>query len=156
MMKVRAALMIMTVLLPVAGCASGSKDIASSYVSPTLYQNWTCEQILAEDARITARVGQLTASVDDRASGDAFAMGVGMVLFWPALFFIKGNGPEAQEYARLKGEHDALQQSANQKSCVLPAPPAPAVPGTVPAAAPGTAPAVIPIAAPTVAPAPGK
>lgn len=143
-MKLPVALMIMAAVLPVAGCASGSKDIASSYVSPTLYQNWTCEQILAENARITARVGQLTASVDERASGDAFAMGVGMVLFWPALFFIKGNGPEAQEYARLKGEHDALQQSANQKSCTLPVPTAPVAPGAVPTVTLVAAPAVMP------------
>jgi hypothetical protein len=43
------------------------------------------------------------------------------VLFWPALFFLEGgDGAEAQEYARLKGEFDALQQMSVQKRCNLP------------------------------------
>jgi len=55
--------------------------------------------------------------VDKKASGDKVKMGVGLVLFWPALFFLKGDGPETQELARLKGEHDALEQAYLKKSC---------------------------------------
>jgi hypothetical protein len=45
-------------------------------------------------------------------------MAVGLVLFWPALFFLEGgDGPEAAEYACLKGEVDALEQVAIQKKC---------------------------------------
>lgn len=47
-------------------------------------------------------------------------MAIGLVIFWPALFFLEGgDGPEAQEYARLRGERDALEQVAVQKSCGL-------------------------------------
>ena len=45
-------------------------------------------------------------------------MGVGLVLFWPTLFFLEGgDGAEAAEYARLKGERDALEQAYTQKKC---------------------------------------
>jgi len=101
----------------VAGCASSSEDIGAAYVSPLTYQNYDCDQIGAELQRVSARASQLGGEVDENATGDAVAMGVGLVLFWPALFFIDGNGPEANEYARLKGEHEALQQASIQKKC---------------------------------------
>ncbi len=37
----------------------------------------------------------------------------------PALFFIDGDTPQAQEYASLKGQFDALEQAAIQKDCSL-------------------------------------
>jgi hypothetical protein len=41
----------------------------------------------------------------------------GLLLFWPALFALGGTREEEAEYARLKGEHAALQQSAAAKGC---------------------------------------
>jgi len=102
----------------ISGCASSSRDIASAYVSPNTYQSWSCEQIYEENSRLAVRVSQLGGKVDERANGDAAAMTIGMILFWPALFFVKGNGPEAQEYARLKGEHEALQKAVSTKGCI--------------------------------------
>ncbi len=47
-------------------------------------------------------------------------MGVGLVLFWPTLFFLEGgDGPEAAEYARLKGERDAIEKVSIQKKCAI-------------------------------------
>jgi len=100
-----------------AGCAKGTKDIKAHYVSPLEYKDYDCEQIAAEMRRVGRRVSELGGSVDKTAKGDQVAMGVGLVLFWPALFFLDGDTPEAQEYARLKGVHDALQEAAIQKKC---------------------------------------
>ena len=44
-------------------------------------------------------------------------MGVGLVLFWPALFFIKGNDEKAGELARVRGEMEAIQQASIEKNC---------------------------------------
>lgn len=39
-----------------------------------------------------------------------------MVLFWPALFALEGgDGPEATEYAQLKGEYEAARQASEKK-----------------------------------------
>jgi S1-C subfamily serine protease len=46
-------------------------------------------------------------------------MGVGLILFWPALFMLKGDGPEQQELAMLKGEYDAVNQAAIRNNCGL-------------------------------------
>lgn len=47
-------------------------------------------------------------------------MGIGLLVFWPSLFLLEGgDGPEASEYARLKGTYEALRTVAVQKKCSL-------------------------------------
>ena len=103
--------------LVLSGCATSSKDIASSYVSPVQYQNYDCAQISAENQRLSTRVSQLGGRLDEAASNDKAIGVVGAVLFWPALFALGGTKNQEAEYARLKGEHDALQQIAIEKKC---------------------------------------
>lgn len=99
------------------GCASGSKDIRSSYVSPMTYENYTCQQLVTENERLQRQITSVAGAVDKKAHGDKVKMGVGLVLFWPTLFFLKGDGVEAQEYARLKGEHEAFEEAYARKNC---------------------------------------
>ena len=111
---------LVSVLLATAlsGCASSPDKMASAYVSPIQYQDYDCKQVGAELTRVSRRAQELYGQLDKTASNDAAQMAVGMVLFWPALFFLEGgDGPEAAEYARLKGERDALKQVAIQKHC---------------------------------------
>lgn len=105
------------VALLVGGCASGSDDIRAAYVSPMTYQNYSCQQLVAENQRLQRELSSVAGAVDKKAHGDKVKMGVGLVLFWPTLFFLKGDGVEAQEYARLKGEHEAFDQAYVQKNC---------------------------------------
>jgi hypothetical protein len=42
-----------------------------------------------------------------------------VILFWPAVFMIKGNGANAQEVAQLKGDMDVVEQANIQKKCGL-------------------------------------
>ena len=106
-------------LLLTAGCASQPHDIAAAYVSPMQYRNYDCEQIAAEMQRVSSRTTELTGQLDQKADRDNMQMGVGLILFWPTLFFIDGDGPEANEYARLKGEFEALEKTAVQRNCHL-------------------------------------
>lgn len=106
-------------VLVAAGCASSSKDISASYVSPMQYSNYTCEQIAIEAARVSTELQTASGEQDKRRSTDAVVTGVGAVLFWPALFFIKGDGAKASEIGKLKGEYTALHQAATQKNCTM-------------------------------------
>ena len=54
---------------------------------------------------------------DSKATNDKVAMGVGLVIFWPALLFTKGNDENTAELARLKGSMDAIEQVSIQKKC---------------------------------------
>jgi hypothetical protein len=115
--------------ISVAACASSSNEIGTTYVSPIQYQNYNCNQVAGELQRVTRRAGELKVSIDREAGNDAAQMGIGLILFWPALFFLEGgDGPEAAEYSRLKGELDALEQVAIQKECgITIVPEAPAI-----------------------------
>ncbi len=96
-----------------------AKDIAPACVSPILYQNLTCEAAGAGEA---ARVSQAASRREPvrsrtRASKDAVMTTVGVVLFWPSLFFIGGDKGNAAEVARLKGEMQAIEQANISKNC---------------------------------------
>lgn len=98
------------------GCASRPEKIQASYVSPLQYSDFSCKQIKGEIARVGRKMNEITGAQDKTASDDSVAMGVGLVLFWPALFFIDSKD-QSVELARLKGEFDALEQAAIQKDC---------------------------------------
>lgn len=73
---------------------------------------------LAQEAqRIHARSAQLAGRLDEAASNDQAIMGVGLVLFWPALFALGGTKEQEADFARLKGEYDAVQQTMIAKKC---------------------------------------
>jgi len=109
--------LVSALAIALSACASSSKKIATQYVSPMQYKDYDCDQLGEEMARVSRRVGELQGSIDKNAKEDRVATGVGLVLFWPALFFIDGDSPEGAEYARLKGEFEAMQQSSTQKRC---------------------------------------
>ena len=103
-----------TILL--GACAPQSSKIQPAYVSPLQYQDFSCKQIRAEIGRVGRKMSEVNGAQDKTASDDSVAMGVGLVLFWPALFFIDSSDQRA-EVARMKGEFDALEQAAIQKNC---------------------------------------
>jgi hypothetical protein len=106
-------------LLLLAGCAKSADEIGASYISPLQYQHYSCNQLVAEAQRIHARAAALTGVQDKKADNDAIAAGVAVVLFWPALFLIDGDGQTGAELARLKGETEAIHQAAIQKNCTI-------------------------------------
>jgi len=115
--SVLSAMMAGGVLL-LAGCASQPKDIQVQSVSSIAYDGYNCTQVGTEMSRVNDRITGLYAQLKSKADNDAAAMVVGMVLFWPALFLLEGgDGAEASEYGRLRGEMDALQQAGVRKSC---------------------------------------
>lgn len=99
------------------GCATASKDISPTYTSPMQYQSYNCDQLASESQRIQTRVVQLGGRLDTAASNDKAIAGVGMILFWPALFALGGTKQQEADYGRLRGEYDAVQQSAIIRKC---------------------------------------
>ena len=101
-----------------ASCASNPDKIDAAYVSPIKYQNYDCDQIALEMDYVGQRTNQLYQRLSAERKADNWQMGVGLVLFWPSLFFLEGgDGPEASEYAQLKGEFEALRTNSVQKKC---------------------------------------
>jgi hypothetical protein len=113
MIRAVSTLLILTFL---TACATPPDKIPASYVSPLQYQGYTCNQVDQELIRVTNKVSEVTGQQQKEADKDAVAMGVGLILFWPALFFLIGEDKK-EELARLKGEYQALQDIAKQKEC---------------------------------------
>jgi hypothetical protein len=103
--------------LTMIGCAKDASDVGATYVSPVMYQNYTCPQLAEEAQRVSARAAQAAGVQDQKATNDKVAMGVGLVIFWPAFLFTKGNDENTAELARLKGQMDAIEQASIQKRC---------------------------------------
>lgn len=99
-------------------CASNPNDIDAAYVSPLKYKDYDCGQLAMEMDYVGQRTTKLYQRLKDERKADNWQMGVGLVLFWPALFFLEGgDGPEAAEYAQLKGEFEALRDNSVIKKC---------------------------------------
>jgi hypothetical protein len=81
------------------------------------YENWTCRQLAEEAQRVSQRAAIAAGAQDKQRTNDAVATTVGVVIFWPALFFIGGDKQTAAELARLKGEMDAIEQTSIRKNC---------------------------------------
>jgi hypothetical protein len=103
--------------LLLSACAKGADSIAPSYISPYQYENWTCPQIADEAQRISSRASRAAGIQDEKATKDAVATTVAVVVFWPALFLIGGNDQQTAELARLRGEMEALEQVSIRKRC---------------------------------------
>jgi hypothetical protein len=44
---------------------------------------------------------------------------VAVVVFWPAAFLVSGNGGNAAELSRLKGDMEAIEQASIRKRCSI-------------------------------------
>jgi hypothetical protein len=118
---VHGRLAVVSLGLLLASCASSPNNISPTYVSPMVYQNYSCDQIRVELQRIGARVSEVSGQQQRAANNDAVAMGVGLVIFWPALFFLASDNDKREELSRLRGEYDALQQAGTMRNCFAPA-----------------------------------
>jgi len=99
-------------------CATDPDKMQAAYVSPVEYQNYTCDQIALEMRYISQRANELYGALDKEAGNDSAQMALGLILFWPALFFLEGgDDTRAAEYSRLKGQREALEHAAIQKQC---------------------------------------
>ena len=111
----------MLATLLAVGCATQPEELQTQYVSPLQYKEYDCNQISGEMERTSRRINEMYISLKKTADDDSAQMGVGLILFWPALFFLEGgDGQQAAEYGRLKGEYEALETVAIEKSCAIP------------------------------------
>jgi hypothetical protein len=100
-----------------AACASKSNEITAAYVSPVTYQSYNCQQLSQEAQAVSARASAVAGAQDQKRTNDQIATTAAIVIFWPAAFFVSGDGPVAAELAQLKGQMVAIEQASIQKKC---------------------------------------
>ncbi|MEE4217321.1 MAG: hypothetical protein V2I48_06915 [Xanthomonadales bacterium] len=112
-------ILITALTISVCACASNPDKIDTAYVSPLTYSKYDCSQISQEMTHVQRRTTELYGRLKKERKKDNWMMGIGMVVFWPSLFALSGgDGPEAAEYAQLKGQYEALRQVSIEKKCV--------------------------------------
>jgi hypothetical protein len=100
-----------------AGCASSSQDISATYVSPVMYQSYTCQQLAMEAQSVSARAAALSGAQDSQRTKDVVATTAAVVIFWPAAFLVGGDKQTAAELAQMKGQLNAVEQASIAKKC---------------------------------------
>ena len=100
------------------GCASNPDKVTAIYISPLKYEPYDCSQLLSEQGNINNRLDAVYYSMKKERKKDNWATGVGIVLFWPALFALAGNNHVQEvELAQMKGELEAVQDAQVKKGC---------------------------------------
>ena len=101
----------------VAACAQHAHEVAPQYVSTHDYDDYTCAEMEDELVDVTAHARMLGAQIDNQADRDTAMVAVSVVAFWPAMFFVEGDTYATAEYARLRGEADALDRAMHAADC---------------------------------------
>ncbi len=100
-----------------AGCASSSSEITAAYVSPVMYQSYTCQQLALEAQAVSTRAATLSGVQDQKRTNDAVATTAAVIIFWPAAFLVGGDKQTAAELGQMKGQMVAIEQSSIQNKC---------------------------------------
>jgi hypothetical protein len=94
-------------------------EIAPVYISPVMYQQYTCAQLAQEAQGVSQRAATLSGAQDQKRTNDGLATAAAVVIFWPAAFFVGGDKQTAAELAQMKGQMVAIEQASIQKKCAI-------------------------------------
>lgn len=108
---------IAAIAFSLSACATKPEKIEATYVSPTRYASLSCEQMDEEFREVQSRSNMLFKKQRKQSKNDKIATGVGLVVFWPALFFLMDDD-QKEEVAQIKGEYAALEIAHDKKGCL--------------------------------------
>jgi hypothetical protein len=80
------------------------------------YSNLSCPRLAVEAERVSRRASEAAGVQDAQRSSDAWTTAGAIILFWPAAFYIRDDGQNAAELARLRGEFEAVEQASIQRN----------------------------------------
>jgi hypothetical protein len=106
--------------LALAGCATRAVDVKPLPANPADFALWSCDRIHDEADRVQQQAAELAYAVDERAGQNIMALGLGLVVFWPAILAMRPVGLEADDLARFKGRYEALLTAAQRQQCPPP------------------------------------
>ena len=99
-----------------AGCADKAANIQPSYISPLMYKDYECDTLNQEYNRLIMHGQSVNKQQDRIANNDTGAVAASL-FFWPTLFLID-NDDMREQVALIKGQLNAIQESAIQKGCM--------------------------------------
>lgn len=110
-------------LLVIAGCvATEPSELRPEFVSPDDYAPLDCAEIERELRFVDARTRELFERLERRRHTDFWQAGAVLFTLGASALYLDGDGPEADEFRRFRGESEALRIAALNKDCRLDAP----------------------------------
>lgn len=103
--------------LALAGCATRSANVPPKPGDPAEFAGWSCERLDDETDAVQQRAAEVAYDVDERVANNVVALGVGVMIFWPAMLAMRPDGLEADELGRLKGRFEALRTASARQRC---------------------------------------
>jgi hypothetical protein len=104
-------------LLALGGCATRAVDVKPLSANPAEFATWGCDRIHDEQDAVQQRAADVAYTVDERSGNNIMALGLGVTVFWPALFAMRPVGLDAADLARLKGRFEALITAERRAGC---------------------------------------
>ena len=111
------SLSIASIFLFMSGCAKKADSIKPAYVPTVEYSHKSCNQLRDDLIELNREIRVMAGQQDDVATKDQVAMGVGLVLFWPSLFFLATGDDNERKIAELRGEYEAIKIVSKRKNC---------------------------------------
>lgn len=111
------ALLVAGLALVLGGCATRAVNVPPKPADPAEFATWGCERLSDELDAVQQRAAEVAWDVDERVGNNIVALGVGVTVFWPAMFALRPDGLEAEELARLKGRDEALRATQRRRGC---------------------------------------
>ena len=102
--------LVLTGLL--AACAQSPEAIQPAYVSPVTYSDWSCPQIMEEQARLSGALATASQQQQQARSNDTAA-----VIFFGLPLASMSGANIAPQIARYKGEQEAVRLAGVTRSC---------------------------------------
>ena len=103
---------ILLVILSASACAKTPESIAPSYISDQTYQDWTCEQLVREQASLERAYTNVAAQQKKARSNDV----VGILLIGLPVSSLSGDNV-APQVADIKGREEAVRLTITRKGC---------------------------------------
>ena len=106
------------IVISLAACATNPDKVASTYIAPSEYADFTCTELRVEQLRNDREARALYGDMKSKSRVNATAGVVGALVFWPALFFMKGKDANADAtYSELQGRKTAIERALQKGGC---------------------------------------
>ena len=113
-------IVVVAIAAHLGACATRPENVRPRYVSPLVFAQASCAELLGESTTLTSRLDPLKGRINKNATIDAIWVGtyVPLLVLLPFTFFLlHGDGAEYEEYSSLLGQQDAVQQQSRTKRC---------------------------------------
>ena len=107
-----------TMIVVLAGCGPSLAEPRSTYVPPSAYLTYDCQQLVREARAISSRSASLAGLQQGARTPDA-GVNDSTVIPWPKAFSQVGDENTANELALMRGQMLAIEEASVRAQCSI-------------------------------------